>query len=74
MVLVDMIEDDGRPKDGEACDAEKDGKGVEGVKVSFVRGEVAKVALSVLGNTEDGSDLEFRVSCGLRTRQSILTR
>lgn len=53
-----MIKDDWRPKHGKAGDAKKDWKGVEGVKVSFVGCEVAKVALSVLSDTEKGSNLE----------------
>lgn len=53
MALVNVIKDDGRPKDGKASDAKENGKGVERVKVSFVGCEVAKVSLSVFGDTEE---------------------
>jgi hypothetical protein len=57
MALIDMIKHDRRPEHGEACDAEEDWERIEGVEVAFVCGEVSKVSLSVLGDTEEGSDL-----------------
>lgn len=57
MALINMIKHDWWPESGKACDAEEDWECVEGVKVAFVGGEVSKVSLSVLGDTEEGSDL-----------------
>jgi hypothetical protein len=57
MALIDVIKHNRRPEHGKACDAEEDGERVEGVEVAFVGGEVSKVSLSVLGDTEEGSNL-----------------
>ena len=57
MTAVDVIKYDRRPKYGKACNAEEDRQRIECVKVAFVGSEVSKIALGVLGDTEEGSDL-----------------
>jgi hypothetical protein len=74
MILVDMIKDDWRPKYGKAGDAKKDWKGVERVEVSFVGCEVAKIALSVLGDTKNGPDLGKVIRQGVKKGYAIRTR